>query len=67
MATKTETLLINLRRPQPKCIPPDGSDLTSRQEQALHTFLHEIQASLHRLYMELPPEEANTYVDKFLP
>jgi hypothetical protein len=65
MSSKTQKMRANLLNP--KCTPPDGGTLPPRQQFALHTFVHEVLASLNRLYMEMPPEEADIFIDPYIP
>ena len=65
MAMKTTKLKANLLNP--KCTPPDVGDLTPLQQEAMHVFVHEVLASLHRLYMIVPPNQTDPIIDKYLP
>lgn len=65
MTMKTTRLKANLLKPQ--CTPPEVPDLTPQQQEALHVFVHEVLASLHRLYMVVPPDQADPVIDKYLP
>lgn len=65
MASTIEQLAQNLISVE--CAAPDLQGLAPEQLQALHVFKHKVLASLHSLYMVVPPEIANPLIDKYMP
>ncbi len=65
MVMKTTALKAKLVRAM--CTPPDVADLTPVQQEAMHVFVHEVLASLHRLYMVVPSDQSDRIIDTYLP
>ena len=48
------------------CMDPVVNDLTPEQLAALHVMKHEILSAIHRVYMHIPSEAADTLFSGFV-
>lgn len=62
MVDETKARTMSERAANLKCQGPDVSQLTPEQLEALHVMKYEMLASLHRLYIAVPPKLAEPFI-----